>query len=703
MVRRRRNHRHHAGPNLGGAFGVPPGAKARAILYARNAMTSISRQSPQASALAEFTEEANSVLELGLVDGEASDWMDVLEPRPPAKDLWLRLQHAVNAAAARIGTTSISPLLRQVCQDIALDDLDAEIIQLMVDYSTYRMTMRLWDKLSDAEGEPTCLRLDARFVGMMLGKDEGAIGHHLSASSALRESGLLRMDQTSGVSVLPRLLFLMRQPASDSIDARSALLGPQQRPELTLEDFAHIGTDTERVVALLRGALGERTKGVVIVLYGPPGTGKTALARTIAAYLGVPLHSVGEADDEGGEPCRQERLAELQMAQRLMGNSPPALLLLDEAEDVFGEPNDLFALFGGRRSNGGSKVFMHRLLENGLVPLILTANSLAAFGEAVLRRMTACVEVRVPPVHVRTKIWAHAAAAEGIAAEPAELAQLARQLPAAPALARSSMRAARLAGGDKNTIRWALSGVAKAMSGKPLPPVIDAVPFENDLVNADVDLPALADRLCAPDAIKNISLLLSGPSGSGKSAFARHLAERMGLEVVQKRASDLLGKYVGETEKRIAVAFAEAVDNRAFLIFDEADSLLGDRSGAHRNWEVSLVNEMLTWMESHPLPFCATTNLMERVDKAAMRRFLVKAKFQTLRADQCAMAFQRFFDIDPPRTIATLENLTPADFALVHKMASLQGKLDDPAFLMDYLEREQSSRFAKKMPMGFLH
>ena len=92
---------------------------------------------------------------------------------------------------------------------------------------------------------------------------------------------------------------------------------------------------------------------------------------------------------------------------------------------------------------------------------------------------------------------------------------------------------------------------------------------------------------------------------------------------MQKRASDLMSCWVGGTERNIAAAFAEARDTGAFLIFDEADSLLADRRFAHRSWEVSQVNEMLTWMESHPLPFACTTNFGEHLDAATLRRFVL--------------------------------------------------------------------------------
>ena len=65
----------------------------------------------------------------------------------------------------------------------------------------------------------------------------------------------------------------------------------------------------------------------------------------------------------------------------------------------------------------------------------------------------------------------------------------------------------------------------------------------------------LADR-DAGSGVRCFTLCLQGPPGTGKSVFVHYLAERLGLEVVQKRASDLLSMWVGETEQRVAAAFA---------------------------------------------------------------------------------------------------------------------------------------------------
>ncbi|UKI42714.1 MAG: ATP-binding protein [Candidatus Melainabacteria bacterium] len=106
-----------------------------------------------------------------------------------------------------------------------------------------------------------------------------------------------------------------------------------------------------------------------------------------------------------------------------------------------------------------------------------------------------------------------------------------------------------------------------------------------------------------------------------KSSYARYLAEQLGIEVLLKRASDLISPYVGETEQNIAAAFSEAKSKKAMLIFDEADTFLQDRNNAVRSWEVAQVNEMLTQMEAAEYPFICTTNLLDTLDEASLRRF----------------------------------------------------------------------------------
>ena len=309
-----------------------------------------------------------------------------------------------------------------------------------------------------------------------------------------------------------------------------------------------------------------------------------------------------------------------------------------------------------------SRVFIHRLLEELTLLVIWTANDSSVLGPAMLRRMTMCLELKVPNLATRTKLWRRMGEAEDVVLQDTDAARLTRLIPAAPAVASGAIQATQLGGGGAKTARLIVEGVARAVRGGELP-VPEKAPdalYDPALVNADCDLAALAADLVRPGATRTVSFLLSGPPGAGKSAWSRHLAGRMSMPVLHKRASDLLNPFVGSTEQNIAGAFAEAREAQAFLVFDEADSLLLERADAVRSWEISQVNEMLTWMEGHELPFACTTNLAERLDRASLRRFLVKLRFDWLTVAQTRLAFCQFFGSTAPTGLDDLRTLTPA-------------------------------------------
>ena len=177
----------------------------------------------------------------------------------------------------------------------------------------------------------------------------------------------------------------------------------------------------------------------------------------------------------------------------------------------------------------------------------------------------------------------------------------------------------------------------------------------------------------------------------------------LGLKVRQERASSLISAYVGETEHNIAAAFARAKEEKRMLIFDEADTFLQDRASARHSWEISGVNEMLTWMEQHPYPFVCTTNLLDRLDPACLRRFSFKVKYGFLTAQQVQQAFYYFFKRSvTPQEASALLCLTPGDFAVVKNKAAILGLKQDKAALLQLLEEEQTVKRQRMEPkVGF--
>jgi len=222
--------------------------------------------------------------------------------------------------------------------------------------------------------------------------------------------------------------------------------------------------------------------------------------------------------------------------------------------------------------------------------------------------------------------------------------------------------------------------------------------FDPELTVCADDLATLCARLARPGASRAWSLCLSGPPGTGKSAFEHYLADRLDLPVLQKRASDLLSMWVGGSEKAIAAAFAEAKKEGALLLIDEAEALLFDRRAAARAFEVSQVDEMLTRMERHPLPFVCTTNLIERMDAAVPRRFTLKLRFEALDAARASLAFRRLLGGAPPEPLP--DGLTPGGFSLVRRKAELLGETR-LTVLATWLAEERAAKGRVRDPIGF--
>jgi AAA+ superfamily predicted ATPase len=473
------------------------------------------------------------------------------------------------------------------------------------------------------------------------------------------------------------------------------LLGRRQTARHTLADFPAQRREADLAIALLRGALDGGARGINILIHGPPGTGKTELARTLAAALGEPLHAVGEADSDGDEPSRFDRVAALRLALRTLEKRRRALLLFDEMEDLLGETR--IESDGRVRQRAGSKLFVNRLLEDNVVPVVWTSNSIADVDPAILRRFSLSIRMDFPGIAHSPAMLGRVSSEEQVAVDPA-LAALAARAPETASLFRVAARAAALAGDASSANRFAGS-ILGAMRGEAFEPRAPRT-FDETLLAADADLPALFARLAREGSPVDFSLLLTGPPGTGKTEAVQALAQRLGRPLQVKRASDLMSKWIGETEKAIARAFADARQQGAMLFFDEVDSLLADRQGATRSWEVSQVNELLTWMEEHPLPFAAATNHAARLDPASARRFVFKVEMRTLDEARARRAFAHFFGRPAPVLLDRLGGLTLGDFAVVARQLRFLEAQDDAA-LIERLRQERAARPAMPQAIGF--
>lgn len=621
-------------------------------------------------------------VELGLGDVEARTWAAL---RPAVATL---------GARRSITPSGLERRLAWLCRTLHLPAPDGAILKLAVRAALFRAV----HSLACAASGSHAARDEINVAGLsaLLADPVESVRQRLKPSRPLRLLGLLE-DRNGGDFAPSRtVMHIARVSASGDEALRNALLGRFTPAGLAWEDFAHLGELCGLAESLVGGALSRRRRGVNVLVHGAPGTGKTEFARTLAERLAARACFVGEADELDAEPNRQDRIAAFAVARALATRAGRMVLVVDEADDIFTGVDEDDA--GKRR---GSKVFMNRLVETTEVPTLWITNHPERLGPSVMRRMALAIQLPEPGRARRRVMLGRLAERRGLALIPSDLDDLAA-IEASPAILDGSLRVAQLTGGGRQAASLAARSIQQTLAGRAARPPGTPAQFDPTLSSADLNLAHLAERVAVCPS-RALSFCFHGLSGTGKSAYARHLARRLGVDVVERKASDLLSMWVGGTEQAIAAAFSEAAERGAMLVIDEADSLLRDRTGARTSWEVSQVNEMLAHMEAAQHPFACTTNLVQSLDPATMRRFLFKVAFQPMDRNQARAAFQHFLEAEPPGALDRLDLLTAGDFAVVARKAAVLGEREPEALLRLLAVEVEAKPGTARRPIGFFN
>jgi hypothetical protein len=118
--------------------------------------------------------------------------------------------------------------------------------------------------------------------------------------------------------------------------------------------------------------------------------------------------------------------------------------------------------------------------------------------------------------------------------------------------------------------------------------------------------------------------LFYGPSGTGKTLTATLLGKQFGKDVYKIDLSQVVSKYIGETEKNLEKIFNKAERRDWILFFDEADALFGKRSNvqnAHDKYANQEVSYLLQRVEDFPGLVILASNYKANIDQAFLRRF----------------------------------------------------------------------------------
>ena len=467
------------------------------------------------------------------------------------------------------------------------------------------------------------------------------------------------------------------------------------------------GKLAEKHGAVLKRMIRSKTPetGISVLLYGVAGSGKTSFAASLAKDMGKDLYFIAQNNEDSRRMSYSPafRYAALAVAQKQL-DPEKCILVVDECDKMV-ENCSLGGGFlsilgiepaGGR--DGEAKGQLNTVIDQNVHTVLWICNSKQnAIDPSSRRRFDYSIFFDELSPGTRKHIWENALKFHncegklseeflrrvssryavnpgGISVAVRNASQLCKQEPEAdfPKEVMTFLKA-----------HCSLLGIQESPEDK-LEPARD-YSLEGLNIRSGIKLPRLIE-VCKKflKTMENfqenrdqprMNLLLFGVPGSGKTEFVKYLAKQLDKPLCVKNAGDLLNMYVGGTEQRIASAFAEAEINGEILFIDEGDSLFSSREGASKSWEVSQVNTLLAEMERFRGIFIVGTNLIQRLDQAALRRFSFRLHFDYLTEEGKEIFYRTYFrPLHVPeltesekKALDGIGQMTPSDFRNVRQ------------------------------------
>lgn len=571
---------------------------------------------------------------------------------------------------------------------------------------------QLLDDIADHLGTLTAAK-SMKALAIILAIPYDDVRQALAVQGCLHRSGLIHLQREYSSYLRSKLDLVSAQlvdkllvRASDVMDLFVGTINKSAAAELTLGDYPHLQAQLDLLLAYLQQVKQQAQVGVNIFIYGSSGTGKTQLCKVLAETLQVQLFEIACEDEDGDAITATGRLCAYRAAQSVF-DGQTALLLFDEVEDVF---NDTEKGAGMKSTAQSRKAWVNRILEQNRTPTLWVSNS-DQIDPAFLRRFDMILEVKIPPKQQRMKMIKQYC---GDQLSEQHQEALANSTHLSPALLRRAYRVAKAAKRTNQSLQvqstmLQLVSNTLAAQGHHQIKLYDSAGlpkfYDLDYINSKANMMQIAagikqhgfGRLC-----------LYGASGTGKTAFARWLADYIGQPLLIKRGSDLQSPYIGEMEQNLAKAFAEAEEQKAILLLDEVDSLLQDRRNAVRSWEIAQVNEFLVQMETFNGIVITTTNRFDDLDQAALRRFDFKIHFDYLTYTQRLQLFKQVcqqlnIEMNEQQIsvkLKQLNRLCAGDFAVIIRQARFH-PFQHADEILQHLNDEMAVKYQVSQTIGF--
>ena len=591
---------------------------------------------------------------------------------------------------------------------LGLDSDESKILEfvLILDHDIYlRSAVKKIGTVSNAQ--------IFSILSKILDIDEKILRKCLEATSTLQRTGVVDFNYWAPGTILSRLstlealsLNILNSKINMSVfddDFKKTV-----KSDLEITDFSQLKTEITYLTSYVNQAIKAKKRGVNVLIYGPPGCGKTQFVKALAESMKIDLYEV--RTPLGRKEGLSWRMRSYLLAQRVLAKVSGTAVLFDEVEDVFDQEFQTGSFAYANKT--GVKGFVNVILEGNFCPTFWVSNQIDILDPAYRSRFDYFIEMKIPPKNVRELVIKKHVGSLAVSRQ--WVSGLSCRNDVSPRSIEKASAFTKIVCASDNKLNVetvfddVLGKTTKAMYGERKGNEFqkNANAYSTTLINSDCDLKSILDSLQTDSEAR---ICLYGPPGTGKSAFVSHLTGHLGKSLVSKKGSDILGKYIGETEQNLANAFSEASINSGILLLDEIDGLLFDRGHSSKTWQISMVNELLMQMDQFSGILVTTTNYFEKLDQAAMRRFDLKIKFDYLQPHQIEdliKTYLKIFSLDFNEVFLekakTLQKLTPGDFSNIAR----QSKISRISGVDDFYNRLEKEVLCKResvsKPIGFL-
>ncbi len=440
---------------------------------------------------------------------------------------------------------------------------------------------------------------------------------------------------------------------------------------------------------------------VNILFYGKTGTGKTSLAKSLINSLGKKIIYVSNEFFKEGlyfDTDPSHRIMSLILANQYAKQNN-GIVIMDEADEFL---NSHFSLqmyyFLNNKNSNVKKNWLNHFLEQHGGKIIWISNYTELMDESVKRRFQYSMQFTSFNGEIREKIidnllkkyhlnqilqvkdlqeyWLDSIIPIGI------LENSLRQIGSINK--NKKLRKNKLLKYTKELIEssFRLMNNAKYKAKKRQVPTI----YKEKYINCTLGTEKIKEKIRTflnsnKNKKGNLNILFYGPTGTGKTEFARYLVEIFQLRLIEIQPSDIHHPLFGVSEKLIREYFYTASVSNSLLLVNEVDLFLSNHSNTLIH---SIKMEFIQNLENFKGIFIGTTNYVDKMGRSALRRFHLKVEFFPIRKSDLEEVFLDFFKdqltfypltLEQKEKLKGIDNLSLGDFYSVKRQIEMEGEV----------------------------